>query len=114
MSREELKSKFEASRSLAVEVELFYKHLDGHRYLLHFIDGHNSYLQRQGTRIQADLADAIVRDEDGPSLNHLRADTGRLLQVIMDLRSRPSSAESETEIKELEDIQREFREGAPQ
>jgi hypothetical protein len=85
LSRDELQTKYRASISLSSETREFLQHLDGHRYSDNFIKGHLSYLQKQGTDIQSDLANTSVEAGDAASLNALKIAIGELTQMLSNL-----------------------------
>jgi hypothetical protein len=92
LSHEDLQTEFRASISLASETELFLGHLDTHRYSPHFIQGHLSYLQKQGSEIQSDLAHASAQTPDAASLQSLRKTGAELTQVLDTLCAQPPNA----------------------
>jgi hypothetical protein len=95
LSHEDLQTKFHASISLASETEAFLSHLDEHIYSPHFIQGHLSYLQKQGSDIESDLAGASVETRDTASLGTLRNATGELTQTLNDLHKQPPNASAQ-------------------
>jgi hypothetical protein len=81
-----LQTEFRASISLASQTELFLNHLDGHAYSSRFIQGHLDFLQKQGSKIQSELAGASAQSPDLTSLDALKRTTGELTRTLDDRR----------------------------
>lgn len=88
----ELQSDFRATASLSSETEAFVRRLEAHAYSAHFIEGHLTYLQRQGTEVRNKLTAATVDQSDIVSLLTLKEATGELVRTIEDLRSQAAAA----------------------
>jgi hypothetical protein len=114
MSHEDLQTKFRAAISLASETEAFLSHRDGHAYSPHFIQGHLSYLQKQGTEIESDLAGASVETRDITSLAALRNATGELTQTLNDPHSQsPNASAQRSSIDHLQSIREHLEADTP-
>jgi hypothetical protein len=113
-SHEELQTKFRASISLASETETFLSHLDGHIYSPHFIQGHLSYLQKQGSEIEKDLRSVSVETRDVTSFVALRNATGELTQTLNDLHSQtPNASAQASSINHLQSIRERLEANTP-
>jgi hypothetical protein len=112
LNHEELQTKFRASISLAYETEVFLSHLPEHTYSRQFIQGHLSYLQKQTSQIQSDLANASVPTPDAASLELLRKATAELTQVLDTLSVQPPNASTEaSSISHLQAIRNHLQAG---
>lgn len=91
LSHQELLTKSRALNSVSAEAETFVRHLDGHPYSSHVVDGHLTYLRTQGLKIQNELTGAIVDDKDARLLVELRETTGEIVRTLEKLESEVSN-----------------------
>jgi hypothetical protein len=114
LSHQELQTEFRASISLAAETAVFLSHLDGHAYSRQFIDGHLSYLRKEGSQIENELAGASVETPDATSLDALRKTTGELTQTLDDLHSQiPTAPQRTSSIDHLHAIRKHLEADMP-
>jgi hypothetical protein len=110
-NHQKLQTEFRASISLASESDIFLRHLDGHNYSSHFVQGHLSYLRKQGSEIQNQLADISVDNRDVESLNLLKQTTEDLMKTLKDMQS--MDAQVQIEEDRLQSITKHLKDGMP-
>lgn len=96
LSHEELQSEYRASISLATETEVFLNHRVGHTYSAQSTQAHLSFLEKQGSDIQSDLASASAEPPDASSLSALKTAARDLTQTLDDLRSQTPNTPAQT------------------